>query len=300
MHYILSRSIGFLIVPSNTIASFAGLGLLLLILRRRCATSVSGLALAVLVTASLSPLGNMLFTPLEQRFPDMAYPEQPVDGIIILGGSYDTVSHSYESELVLHEDTKPVSVVADLAHRYPDAKIIFSGGSSDTSTPSLSEAAIVKQIFVSWGIPADRILLEEQSQTTEENARFTARMLKPAPQSRWLLVTSAYHMPRAMGAFRKAGMNVLAFPAGPRTHGWQDFWWPTDTATDNLRRVDLAVHEWLGLVAYRLRGFSDEWFPGPRGLPSNHGSPGVADRTGWPAQWFRLAFGAGCHQTGLA
>jgi uncharacterized SAM-binding protein YcdF (DUF218 family) len=276
VHYILLRSIGFFVVPSNTIASFAGLGLVMLILRRRCAATVSGLALAVLVTASLSPFGNMLFTPLEQRFPDMAYPDQPIDGIIILGGSYDTVSHSYESEIVLHEDTKPVSVVADLAHRYPNAKIIFSGGTSDPLTPGLSEAAIVKQIFISWGIPGDRILLEEQSQTTEENARFTARLLKPTPQSRWLLVTSAYHMPRAMGAFRKAGLDVLAFPAGPRTHGWQDFWWPSDTATDNLRRVDLAIHEWLGLVAYRLRGFSDEWFPGPKGHRTNHGSQGVA------------------------
>jgi uncharacterized SAM-binding protein YcdF (DUF218 family) len=276
VHYILSRLIGFFVVPSNSIAVFAGLGLLLLILRRRCAAMVSGTALAVLVTASLSPFGNMLFTPLEQRFPHLAYPDQPIDGIIILGGSYDTVSHSYQSEIVLQDDTNPVSVVPDLARRYPNAKIIFSGGSSDTLKPGLSEAAIVKQIFISWGIPADRILVEEQSQTTEENARFTARLLHPAPQSRWLLVTSSYHIPRAVGAFRKAGFDVLAFPAGPRTHGWQEFWWPSDTATDNLRRVDLAIHEWLGLAAYRIRGFSDEWFPAPQDHRRGPRSPGVA------------------------
>jgi uncharacterized SAM-binding protein YcdF (DUF218 family) len=274
VHYFLSRLMSFFAVPSNTVAAFAGLGLLLLVLRRRSAAMVSGVALAVLVTASLSPFGNMLFTPLEQRFPYLAYPDQPVDGIIIIGGSYDTVSHSYESEIVLREDTDPVSVVPDLARRYPSAKIIFSGGSSDMSR--LSEAAVVKQIFISWGVPADRILTEEQSQTTEQNARYTAQLLKPTPQSRWLLVTSSYHMPRAMGAFRKAGFDVWAFPAGPRTHGWQDFWRPASTATDNLRRVDLAIHEWLGLVDYRLRGFSDEWFPGPQNHRSNRGSPGVA------------------------
>src|ERR1700722_10345077 len=204
---------GFFAVPSNSVAAFAGLGLLLLILRQRRAATVSGLALAVLVTASLSPFGNMLFTPLEQRFPYLAYPDQPVDGIIVIGGSYDTVSHSYESDIVLQEDTKPVSVVPDLARRYPNAKIVFSGGTSDTSNPGLSEAAIVKQIFVSWGIPAERILTEDQSQTTEENARFSARLLNPTPRSRWLLVTSSYQMPRAMGAFRKAGFDVWAFPA---------------------------------------------------------------------------------------
>jgi uncharacterized SAM-binding protein YcdF (DUF218 family) len=263
MHYFSSRLIGCFIVPSNTIASFAGLGLLLLILRRHCAALFAGIALAVLVTASLSPFGNMLFTLLEQRFPYLAYPDRPIDGIIILGGSYDTVSHSYQSEIVLQEDTEPVSVVPDLARRYPNAKIIFLGGTSDALTLGLSEAAIVKQIFISWGIPADRILLEEQSQTTEGNAHFTARLLKPTPKSRWLLVASPYQMPRAMGAFRKVGFNVLTFPAGPRTHGWQDIWRPSDTATDNLRRVDLAIHEWLGLADYRLRGFTDAWFPGP-------------------------------------
>jgi uncharacterized SAM-binding protein YcdF (DUF218 family) len=275
VHYILSRLLGFFVIPSNTIAVFAGLGLLLLILRWRHAAKFAGLALSVLVVAALSPVGNMLFTPLEQRFPFLAYPDKPIDGIIILGGSYDTVSHSYQSEIVLQEDTYPVTVVPDLARRYPKAKIIFSGGTSDPLKPGLSEAAIVKQIFISWGIPADRILTEEQSQTTEENARFTARMLRPTPQSRWLLVTSSYHIPRAMGAFRKAGFNVLAFPAGPRTHGWVDFWWPSDTATDNLRRVDLAVHEWLGLAAYRLRGYSDEWFPGPR-LEHQPAGPGIS------------------------
>jgi uncharacterized SAM-binding protein YcdF (DUF218 family) len=263
VHYFFSRSIGFLIVPSNTIAAFAGLGLVLVLLRRRSGPVVSGIALAVLVTATLSPVGNMLFTPLEQRFPYLEYPDQPIDGIIILGGSYDTVSHSYQSEIVLQEDTEPVSVVPDLARRYPTAKIIFSGGSTETATPRPSEAAIVRQVFISWGIPAERILTEEQSQTTSENARFTARLLHPTPQSRWLLVTSAYHMPRSMGAFRKAGFNVLAFPAGPRTHGWHEFWWPSHTAADNLRRVDLAIHEWLGLVAYRLNGYTDTWFPGP-------------------------------------
>jgi uncharacterized SAM-binding protein YcdF (DUF218 family) len=278
VHYGLSTLIGFFAVPSNVIASFAGLGLLLLILRRRSAAMVSGIAVAVLAVASLSPLGNMLLTPLEQRFPYLAYPDRPIDGIIILGGSYDTVSHSYVSEIVLQEDTEAVALVPDLARRYPSAKVIFSGGTNGATPSGLSEAAGVKQTFISWGIQADRILLEDQSQTTEENARFAAQMLQPSAQSRWLLVTSAYHIPRAMGAFRKACFNVLAFPAGPRTRGWRDFWWPSTTAADNLRRVDLAAHEWLGLVDYHLKGFSDTWFPGPPGRNGSRQSPAAHNR----------------------
>jgi uncharacterized SAM-binding protein YcdF (DUF218 family) len=261
MHLVLSKAVDFFSVPSNVIASLAMLALVLLCLRRPIGAIVAPLALAALLVATLSPLGNALLTPLEQRFPELSYPDQGIDGIIVLGGSYDSVSHSYLSTILLEEDTEPMAVMADLARRYPRARIIFSGGTNPSWGPGPSEAAIVKQYFVSFGIAADRISIEERSLTTEENARFTADLVKPAPRSRWLLVTSSFHMPRAMGTFRRAGFNVIAFPAGSRTHGWQEMWWPATTATDNLRRLDVAVHEWLGLFVYRLRGYSSEWFP---------------------------------------
>jgi hypothetical protein len=165
---------------------------------------------------------------------------------------------------VLQEDTEPLAVMVDLARRYPDAKIIFSGGTS-RSVAGPSEAATVKGYFFSFGIDPDRILTEGQSQTTEENAIFTDHLLRPMPSSGWLLVTSAHHMPRAMGAFRKAGFNVSAFPVGFRTHGWRNMWKPETIAADNLRRVDVALHEWIGLIEYKLKGYSDQWFPAPTG-----------------------------------
>jgi uncharacterized SAM-binding protein YcdF (DUF218 family) len=261
MHFALSKVVGFFSAPSNVIASLAVLGLVLMVFRRPSGAIVAMVALAVLVAAALSPLGNMLLTPLEQRF-EMRFSDQGIDGIIVLGGSYDSQSHGYLSTILLEEDTEPMAVMVDLARRYPRAQIIFSGG-TDPSSPGPSEAAVVKQYFVSFGIPADRISIEERSQTTEENARFTAHLINPTPQSRWLLVTSAYHMPRAMGTFRRAGFDVIAFPVGSRTHGWQELWLPASTATDNLRRLDIAVHEWLGLLDYRLSGYSYEWFAGP-------------------------------------
>lgn len=251
----------FFLVPSNLLALVAVLGFVLLTLRLRVGTIIAAFGLAAIAIAALSPLGNMLLTPLEQRFPDGQYPTQ-INGIIVLGGSYDTESHSYLSTIVLGEDTEPLAVMVDLARRYPKAKIIFSGGSPEDTE---SEAKIVKRYFISFGIAPDRILTEGQSQTTAENARFTADLLHPAPPSRWLLVTSGYHMPRAVGAFRKAGFDVIAFPAGLRTHGWRDMWRPESTATDNLRRVDIGVHEWVGLLHYKLKGYSSEWFPGPGG-----------------------------------
>lgn len=261
---MLSELIHFLSVPSNAIASFAVVSLALLAIRPSAGRILALIALATLAVCALSPLGNMLLTPLEQRFPEMQYPDQNIEGIIVLGGSYDSVSHSYASVIVLDEDTAPMAVMANLARRYPRAKIIFSGGTHPTSGPGPDEASIVKGYFESLGIAGRRIFLEDKSLTTEENAKFTARMLQPSPTSRWLLVTSAYHMPRAMGAFRKAGFDVLPFSTGERTHGWYQLWRPSSTATENLRRLDTAVHEWIGLFAYRLLGYSDSWFPGPR------------------------------------
>lgn len=252
----------FFFVPSNLLALGAVLGFVLLTLRLRVAAIIAAFSLAAIAVAALSPLGNMLLTPLEQRFPDGQYPTENIDGIIVLGGSYDTESHSYLSTIVLREDTEPLAVMVDLARHYPKAKIIFSGGSEDPQD-IVSEAKTVKGYFISFGIAPDRILTEERSQTTVENARFTADLLHPAARSRWLLVTSGYHMPRAVGAFRQAGFDVIAFPAGLRTHGWRDMWRPENTATDNLRRVDIGVHEWVGLLDYKLKGYSSEWFPAP-------------------------------------
>jgi uncharacterized SAM-binding protein YcdF (DUF218 family) len=254
----------FFSVPSNLLVLSAIVSLVLLVLHRRAGAILAVLSLAALAISGFSPLGNMLLTPLEQRFPEQVYPAN-IEGIIVLGGSYDTVSHGYMSTIVLREDTDPLAVMADLAHRYPDAKIIFSGGTaSELAGPS--EADIAKNLFVSFGIAPERIVTEGRSQTTEENARFTARLLQPrsSPQSQWLLVTSSYHMPRAIGAFRKAGFNVSAFPVGFRTHGWTAMWKPEANAEDNLRRIDVALHEWIGLVGYKLKGYSDSLFAAPR------------------------------------
>jgi uncharacterized SAM-binding protein YcdF (DUF218 family) len=254
--------VGFFSVPSNVIALLALCGLVSVALWRPRRATLVGVGLGAFGMAAFLPIGTMLLTPLEQRFPERTYPQQAIDGIIVLGGSYDSRVHGYLNTIFIDDATGPVAAIVDLARRYPRAQIIFSGG-TDPSSSGPSEAAIGKKIFTSYGIAADRILIEERSLTTEENARFTAELVHPTPQSRWLLVTFAYHMPRAMATFRRAGFNVLAFPVGWRTRWWEGIWLPAKTAAENLRRIDVAAHEWLGLIGYRLMGYSNEWVAGP-------------------------------------
>lgn len=261
MQSLLLGPFAFLAFPSNLVATVAAIGLLLAILRAPFGKLMATIALATLIAVALSPLANALLVPLELRFSALVYPDQGIEGIIVLGGSYDSANRSDESVVLLEEDTEPMAFAVNLARRYPHARIIFSGGSGPSWGPGPSESAIAKQYFASFGIAADRISSAQCARTTEQNARFTAALVNPKPQSRWLLVTTSYHMPLAMGAFRKAGFDVIAFPVGSRTHGWREMWWPATSATDNLRRLDLAIPEWTGLLVYKLLGYSDEWFP---------------------------------------
>jgi uncharacterized SAM-binding protein YcdF (DUF218 family) len=126
-----------------------------------------------------------------------------------------------------------------------------------------NEAEYAVELLESFGIARNRILLEDKSRNTIENAAFSKALAAPKPGERWLLVTSGYHMPRAIGVFRHAGFAVEAYPVDWRTRGPIDLVLPFESVTAGLRRTDTAVHEWIGLVAYWLAGRTSELFPAP-------------------------------------
>jgi uncharacterized SAM-binding protein YcdF (DUF218 family) len=253
----------FFSAPSNLLGVATVLGFVLLLLRFRIGIIVAALSVAALLAAGFGPLGNVLLTPLEERFPEWRYPKQHIDGIIVLGGSYDFVRHPYLSTIVLEDDTEPLALVVDLARRYPQAKVVVSGGSSYSH--EVSEASIMKDYFASFGIAPERIVTEDRSLNMAQSAQFTANLLHPDPSSRWLLLTYGHLMPRAVGAFRKAGFELFPFPVHLRNpSGWDVMWNSDRSFAENLRKVDISTHEWLGLVYYKFKGYSDQWFPSPR------------------------------------
>jgi uncharacterized SAM-binding protein YcdF (DUF218 family) len=156
-----------------------------------------------------------------------------------------------------------LTAVAELARRYPDARIIFSGGSGAVIFNERPEAEFAVRLLETLGVPRGRVVAEDKSRNTVENARFSREIAQPKAGERWLLVTSAYHLPRAVGIFRQAGFPVEAHPVDWRTRGAADALRPFPTAGEGLRRTDTAVREWIGLMAYWLGGLSSELFPGP-------------------------------------
>ena len=154
-----------------------------------------------------------------------------------------------------------MTVVAELARRYPAARIVFTGGSGQLVFQGATEAELAGRLFESFGIDKSRIVLEDRARDTAENARFSKIAAAPKPGERWLLVTSAYHMPRSIGVFRRAGFAVEAYPVDWRTRGAADLVRPFESLADGLKRSDTAVREWVGLLLYWLSGRTSELFP---------------------------------------
>jgi uncharacterized SAM-binding protein YcdF (DUF218 family) len=222
-------------------------------------------SLALLAVMGLSPVGNALILPLEQRFPVWDHGRGAPHGIVVLGGALTPDVSSARDDAALNEAAERVTAAVDLARRYPDASIIYSGGFGQLVHAGRTEADVALRLFESLGLPQRRVVAEDRSRNTIENALFSKQLARPKPGERWLLITSAYHMPRSIGVFRKAAFPVEAYPVDWRTRGSQDVLRPFASMGEGLRRTDIAMREWVGLAVYWLTGRTSEFFPGPEG-----------------------------------
>jgi len=264
MFFTLSKLLGFFALPSNFLIAIGILGLVLLCTRfMRLASWLIVTSLVLIAILGLSPLGNALILPLEDRFPPWDASHGPPDGIILLGGMISPDVSAARGTVALNEAAERITATAELARRYPNARIIVTGGSSALIFDEGPEAPFAVRQLQALGVAHDRITAEEQSRNTIENAVFSRLIANPKPGQRWLLVTSAYHMPRAMAVFRAADFPVEAYPVDWRTRGPADLLRPFGSLGDGLRRTDTAVHEWVGLFVYWLTGKTRILFPAP-------------------------------------
>jgi uncharacterized SAM-binding protein YcdF (DUF218 family) len=264
MFFIISKLLGSFALPSNDVLAIGLIGLALMPTKfARTGRVLLSLSILLFLAFGLLPLGKLLFAPLEERFPPWDASSGAPDGIVVLGGAVDPELVPVRRASELNEAAERVTVIAELARTYPSARILYSGGNASLMPRGGSEARIAAVLLESLGVPPKRLILEDQSRTTAENAAFSARIVMPKPGERWLLVTSAFHMPRSIGAFRKAGFAVEAYPVDYRSAGAADLWIPFDSVAGGLRRTDTAAREWVGLMVYWLTGRSSELFPAP-------------------------------------
>jgi uncharacterized SAM-binding protein YcdF (DUF218 family) len=264
MFFVLSKIAGFLTTPTHLAVGLAALGVILAWTRWRGAGRViASIGALVLFALAFLPLSAIFVAPLEDRFPlprsDIPLPS----GIIVLGGATDERIEEARGEVTFTDAGERLTAGATLARRFPQARLVFTGGSASLTGSDLTEASSARRLWSGLGVPQERTTYEDRSRNTYENAIFTRDLVQPKPGQTWLLVTSAMHMPRSIGIFRKAGFNVVAYPTGYRTLGDARDWRPSLEASRAMRNLDTAAHEWIGLIGYWLTGKTDALFPAP-------------------------------------
>jgi uncharacterized SAM-binding protein YcdF (DUF218 family) len=270
MFFYIAKVLGFIAQPSNFIALLIAYGSILIWTAwARWGRRFVCFGAAMLLIAGLSSLGNLLTEPLEDRFPRTDLNTRPPPtGFIVLGGGESTgLSLARGGIPAVNESAERVIEAMILARRFPEAKLALSGGDASLIYKAGPEADSTATLLQAMGVDRSRMILESSSRDTYENAVHLKEVLGKqgllGEGKRWILITSGFHMPRAMGVFRKVGFDVEPWPVDYRTGGDVGLLGYFDLVSAGLRRVDMMTHEWIGLVAYRLAGRTDALFPAP-------------------------------------
>lgn len=263
MSFAISKLFWAVAAPGNALVILLAAGTALLFTRRAHRAGrilVAAAALGFLAITYL-PVGTLLTLILEERFQRPAALPERVDGIIVLGGYVNPPLAAERDEPSVNEAAERLLAFAELVRRYPEAKAVATGGSGRLFAQSIKEDAAVRGALRQAGIDPACVIFENESRNTWENALFSRRLAAPQPGETWVLVTSAIHMPRSVGIFRRIGWEVVPYPVDYRTRpgGGSPLRFEFDKG---LALVNDAVREWVGLVSYRLMGRTDSLLPG--------------------------------------
>lgn len=252
--YVFSKFVEFFLVPGNVLVLLLVAGVALEWTRwPALGRRITTVAAALFLIFWLVPVGFLIVKPLEDTYSRPPLPRH-VDGILVLGGVFSPPIYLARGAPSQNVVEGRFVAAADLSRRYPEARIVFSGGSGAVFGDQTPEARVARLAFAELGVDQSRITLEGRSRNTWENILYSRDLVKPKPGETWILATSAFQLPRAMAIAR-------------RLH-WKFIPWPTDYMTstslnpfplqldlsNNLNAADIGIHEWLGIVCYRLMG----------------------------------------------
>ncbi len=219
-------------------------------LRRPWALVVA--AIAVLAVFSSGPVANALARAAERSAPRTFRPDVTYDAVIVLGGAYDPAASRASGGTELREGAERILRGWELVRDGRAGHVVVSGGAIDPAPGDRAEADAVAELYRAWGVPAERIVAEPRSRNTRENAVETARIVRERGWRTLLVVTSAAHMPRALGCFHAVGLAPDALPVDHRAGG----------AGERLPRaeaLDLSsgmLRELAGRAVYRAVGYA--------------------------------------------
>lgn len=261
MFFLAAKIFWFFVQPLNFSIVLAILATVLIAFGRRGpALCAAGFCALILGLSTWTSIGAVALQPLEEKY---KRPELPAEiaGVIVLGGGFEGTINKVRGGYELNSGGDRFVEAAILARRFPQAKVLVTGGSGALVLDGAGDGETAPRLLQALGVEPGRLILENESRDTYENAVFSRRLVEPKEGETWVLVTSAFHMPRSMGLFRKAGFPVTPWPSDYRTTGQERFGLANDNPLDSLQTTTVALREWIGLAAYRLTGRTDELVP---------------------------------------
>lgn len=255
LFFWVSKLTWFLVAPGNLLVLFLLIGSTLL-WKQRIKTAkrfFSFLSLLVLVVG-LFPVGEWLLYPLESKY--KANPElEQVDGIIVLGGAVDASRSAMWQQTVVNDSAERVLASLVLMKKFPNAKLVYTGGSGRLANSQYKSADAALQFYKEHDLDIAKIIFERESRNTSENVIFAKKLVNPVKDEKWLLITTAWHMPRSVAIFCKSEWSVIPYLVDFRTKPKELFridW----SFGGHLRNLSIGIKEWLGRIAYFVMGKS--------------------------------------------
>lgn len=258
MAFVLSRQVWMLTRPSHLLLLAFLTGALLQLIGEEVGQALIWAAALLSLSIAILPVSYWIARPLEMRFAAPLPMPAHVDGVIALGGAL----YFSGGKICLNGAGDRFVNMMLVARRYPAAKVVYAGGSALLGVEEEREADLARQLLQGLGFNTKRFLFERESRNTRENATLGWQLARPMPGETWLLVTSALHMPRAVGSFRNVGWQVTPYPVGFSPSSVRPVQWQFD-CSGSLTLLDAAVKEWLGLAVYRWLGYTDALLPAP-------------------------------------
>lgn len=271
MFFGLSKIFWTLAQPLNALCLLALAGFIIRLRWKQMGQAMMSISLAMIVFLGILPVGPLLMTWLERQYPTPETLPRKIDGIIVLGGAFESYLSAETSHVVANDQVDRIFCFLDLARQYPAAKLVFSGGAGDILNPLAMEGDDARAFFklASFNRP---ILYEEKSRNTYENALYSKEMVSPQAGENWVLTTSAYHMPRSVGIFERLDWRVIPYQCDPKTDGTYNVFYRLPNAVGNFHLLNLATKEILGSIVYYLTGKTAFILP-PAKVPSTHENP---------------------------
>lgn len=228
--------------------------------KKKTSATLWFLEIILVMLIGFYPVGDWLVIPLERYQTELPNGDRSPDGIIVLGGAWQKQPSKYWGQLEMNSAAERDVYMAMLAREFPQAKLVFTGGNNQLSGKGLAEADIAKEFYSRLGVEPGRMIFEGKSRNTYENGLFSQRLVQPDNNEEWWLITSAYHMPRARGVFCKLGWNVTPYPVDHQY--WGNDLTPRWAFAYHLADLEYVLHEWVGLLVYRITGKTMALFPG--------------------------------------